>query len=116
DFEEGNAHPIEDWRGHALAGGLYGVHLGGAFFGESMVSRPDAGGTNASKICLVHLVRHMRERGFLLLDTQFRNPHLDQFGCIEIPRRLYLDQLQRALARDVTWGMFPPVRTTPERP
>ncbi|MCA9297325.1 MAG: leucyl/phenylalanyl-tRNA--protein transferase, partial [Phycisphaerales bacterium] len=56
-FEDGNAHSIEAWRGDALVGGLYGVHLGGAFFGESMFSRPDAGGTNASKICLVHLVR-----------------------------------------------------------
>jgi leucyl/phenylalanyl-tRNA--protein transferase len=114
-FASGTAHSIEAWRGETLVGGLYGVHLGAVFFGESMFSRPGAGGTNASKICLVHLVRWMRERGFVLLDTQFWNPHLDQFGCIEIPRRKYLDQLQRALALDVTWGSFTPVRTTPER-
>ncbi len=102
----GHAHSIEAWRDDRLVGGLYGVHVGGAFFGESMFSRPDLDGTNASKVCLVHLVRWMRHRGFVLLDTQFQTEHLEQFGCEEIPRHEYLDRLARAVALDVTWGDF----------
>ncbi len=104
--EEGSAHCLEAWLGDQLVGGLYGVHVGGAFFGESMFSRPDLGGTNASKVCLVHLVGWMRRRGFTLLDTQFGTEHLEQFGCIEIDRRQYLVRLADAVQRDVAWGDF----------
>lgn len=101
----GHAHSVEAWKDGVLVGGLYGVHPGGAVFcGESMFSRPELGGTNASKVCLVHLVNHLRERGFVLLDTQFWNPHVDQFGCVEIPRREYLDQLRAALNLNINWG------------
>lgn len=102
----GHAHCLEAWLDDALVGGLYGVQLGGAFFGESMFSRPARGGTNASKVCLAHLVRWMRHRGFQLLDTQFRTPHLEQFGCVEIRRRDYLSVLAQAVDRDVSWGTF----------
>ncbi|MEE9131308.1 MAG: leucyl/phenylalanyl-tRNA--protein transferase [Phycisphaerales bacterium] len=104
--EQGSAHCLEAWRGDQLVGGLYGVHVGGAFFGESMFSRPDLGGTNASKVCLVHLVGWLRHRGFTLLDTQFGTEHLDQFGCVEIDRRQYLVRLADAVQRDVAWGDF----------
>ncbi|UCD76907.1 MAG: leucyl/phenylalanyl-tRNA--protein transferase [Phycisphaerales bacterium] len=106
--EMGRAHSVEAWREGVMVGGLYGVHLGGAFFGESMFIRPRRGGTNASKICLVHLVRHLLERGFTLLDTQFTNEHLAQFGCLEIPRREYRIRLGEAIGRPVTWGRFTP--------
>ncbi len=82
-----------------LVGGLYGVTIGGAYFGESMFSRE----TDASKVCLVHLVEHLRRRGFTLLDVQFPNPHLEQFGLIELPRRRYLRRLAEAVDRPVTW-------------
>jgi leucyl/phenylalanyl-tRNA--protein transferase len=92
----GLAHSVEAWRDGALAGGLYGVHLGAAFFGESMFHRaPDA-----SKVALVALVERLRRRGFLLLDTQWVTPHLAQFGAVEIPRRQYLRLLAAALSRD----------------
>lgn len=104
--EMGHAHSVEAWREGDLVGGLYGVHIGGAFFGESMFFHPRRGGANASKVCLVHLVRHMIQRGCTLLDTQFNNDHLAQFGCIEIPRREYLRRLGEAIRRPVTWGRF----------
>ena len=85
--------------GMALVGGLYGVSLGGAFFGESMFSVA----TDASKVCLVRLVEHLRERGFALLDTQFSNPHLTQFGLQEVPAKNYLKQLRAAIEMDVEW-------------
>lgn len=106
--ERGNAHSVEAWHDEQLVGGLYGVSIGGAFFGESMFTRPDRGGTNASKICLVHLVRHLTDRGFTLLDTQFTNPHLEQFGCIEISRDSYLEQLAHAIHAPVTWDTKSP--------
>ncbi|CUS57735.1 Leucyl/phenylalanyl-tRNA--protein transferase [hydrothermal vent metagenome] len=90
---EGHAHSIECWDGDNLVGGLYGVALGGAFFGESMFSRA----TDASKIALVHLVAHLLEDGFVLLDAQFHNPHLEQFGLIEIPRQDFKKLLKDAL-------------------
>jgi len=89
----GLAHSVESWQGDRLTGGLYGVALGGAFFGESMFHRV----TDASKVALVHLVRRMRERGFALLDVQFMTPHLRAFGAVEIPRREYLLRLRQAL-------------------
>jgi leucyl/phenylalanyl-tRNA--protein transferase len=91
----GFAHSVEAWEGEQLAGGLYGVTLGGAFFGESMFHRV----TNASKVALVYLVERLRERGFALLDTQFTTEHLKQFNCVEIPRRDYLSRLDAALRK-----------------
>jgi len=89
----GCAHSVEAWEGDELIGGLYGVSLGTAFFGESMFSRK----SEASKLCLVHLVERMRERGFTLLDTQWTNPHLEKFGAIDIPKSEYTKMLRRAL-------------------
>ena len=106
----GHAHSVEAWLPDTtgtqatLVGGLYGVHLGAVFFGESMFSRPDLGGTDASKVCLVHLVAHLRQRGFVLLDTQFSNPHMEQFGIIELPRKEYLRQLAVGIDRSCEWG------------
>ena len=89
----GVAHSVETWMDGHLEGGLYGVAIGAAFFGESMFSRePDA-----SKVALVHLVDHLRRRGFQLLDTQLTNSHLRQFGIREIPREEYLKLLAAAL-------------------
>lgn len=102
---EGDAHSVEAWRDGILVGGLYGVSLGGAFFGESMFCRPDLGGSNASKVCLVHLVERLRARGFTLLDTQMVTPHMRQFGCIEIPARQYLDLLGEAIRQSAHWGI-----------
>jgi leucyl/phenylalanyl-tRNA--protein transferase len=91
----GLAHSVETWRGGALVGGLYGVHLGGAFFGESMFHRA----TDASKVALVALVDRLTRRGFSLLDIQWVTPHLEQFGAVEIPRTEYLSRLAQALER-----------------
>ncbi|MCH2144743.1 MAG: leucyl/phenylalanyl-tRNA--protein transferase [Phycisphaerales bacterium] len=96
-YERGFAHSVEARRDGMLVGGLYGVQVGSAFFGESMFSRPESGGTDASKVCLVHLVERMRARGFMLLDTQFVNDHLQQFGCIEIPAAEYDIMLAEAI-------------------
>lgn len=93
-YEMGFAHSVECWRDGKLVGGLYGVALGGAFFGESMFSRE----RDASKVALVHLVARLRLGGFLLLDTQFVTEHLQRFGAIEIPRDEYRSQLARAIA------------------
>jgi leucyl/phenylalanyl-tRNA--protein transferase len=92
----GFAHSVETRLDDKLVGGLYGVHIGGAFFGESMFHRE----TDASKIALVALVERLRDRGFLLLDTQWQTPHLERFGTREIPRREYLRRLKRAVALD----------------
>ena len=91
--ELGHAHSIEAWQEGKLAGGLYGVAVGGAFFGESMFHYV----TDASKVALVALVEHLRARRFVLLDTQWLTPHLQQFGAIEIPRNHYLRLLRRAV-------------------
>jgi len=101
----GFAHSVEAWRDGQLVGGLYGVSIRGAFFGESMFSRPERGGTDSSKVCLVKLVERLAARGYTLLDTQFVNDHLRQFGCVAIPRADYMQRLQRAIEqRDVMWG------------
>jgi leucyl/phenylalanyl-tRNA--protein transferase len=92
-YELGYAHSVEAWKAGKLAGGLYGVAIGGAFFGESMFHRV----TDASKIALVGLVEHLRKRQFALLDTQWLTPHLRQFGGTEIPRSHYLRLLKRAV-------------------
>jgi leucyl/phenylalanyl-tRNA--protein transferase len=94
---EGHAHSVEAWRGAQMVGGLYGVSLGGAFFGESMFVRPDAGGTNSSKACLAWLVSHLRDRGFTLLDSQYANDHILSLGAVEIPVEEYLERLEAAL-------------------
>ena len=95
----GAAHSVECWQDGDLAGGLYGVALGGAFFGESMFFEV----SNASKVALVHLVRQLRAGGFSLLDVQYSNPHLEQFGVTEIPREAYERRLDRALRQSTTW-------------
>lgn len=89
----GHAHSVEAWEGDELVGGLYGVSLGSAFFGESMFSRR----TNASKICLVYLVERLKDRGFTLLDTQFTTEHLKTFGAVDIPKAAYGVLLERAM-------------------
>jgi leucyl/phenylalanyl-tRNA--protein transferase len=92
----GFAHSVEAWQGSELAGGLYGVTMGGAFFGESMFhTRRDA-----SKVALVHLVQRLRERKYELLDAQAATAHLRQFGCIEISASEYLQRLRQAISRD----------------
>jgi leucyl/phenylalanyl-tRNA--protein transferase len=91
--ELGHAHSVEAWKENRLAGGLYGVAVGGAFFGESMFHRV----TDASKIALVTLVEYLRARNFVLLDTQWLTPHLQQFGGIQISRSNYLRLLRRAV-------------------
>ena len=90
--ELGHAHSVEAWKENSLAGGLYGVAVGGAFFGESMFHHI----TDASKIALVALVEHLRARKFVLLDTQWLTPHLQQSGGIQISRSHYLRLLRRA--------------------
>lgn len=97
--EMGYAHSVECWQDDRLVGGLYGVALGGAFFGESMFYRV----SNASKVALVHLVRQLRDGGYRLFDVQYANPHLEQFGVVEIPRAEYERRLRRALEVDATW-------------
>ncbi len=92
-FLAGNAHSVETWLDGKLVGGLYGVSLGGAFFGESMFHTA----TDASKIALHALVMRMRERGFSLLDTQWTTPHLLTFGTLEIPRTKYMKMLGRCV-------------------
>ncbi len=96
----GFAHSVEAWSERGLAGGLYGVSLAGAFFGESMFHRE----TEASKVALHALVARLRGRGFTLLDTQWTTPHLEQFGAVSIPRRTYLNRLRAALACEATFG------------
>src|SRR5690606_34333875 len=92
-FARGHCHTVEARREGRMVGGLYGVTLGRAFFGESMFSRE----TDASKVCLVHLVERLRERGFVLLDTQFTTGHLTRFGAVDVSRRRYERILEEAL-------------------
>ena len=92
-FQLGFAHSVESWQDGELVGGLYGVSLGGAFFGESMFSRR----TDASKVALVHLIAQLKAGGFILLDTQFTTEHLERFGAITIPRAMYHLRLADAL-------------------
>ncbi len=97
--ERGHAHSVETWRNGELAGGLYGVSLGGAFFGESMFHFQ----RDASKVALVALVGRLREKGFELLDAQASTPHLRTFGCVEIPAVEYMRRLRRALEKDCSF-------------
>jgi leucyl/phenylalanyl-tRNA---protein transferase len=96
----GLAHSVEAWQGGRLAGGVYGVAIGGAFFGESMFHHV----TDASKVALAALVDRLRTRGYRLLDVQWVTPHLERFGAIEIPRRRYLKLLEEALTLDVEFS------------
>ncbi len=119
--EAGHAHSIEAWaqneagRDH-LVGGVYGVSLGAAFFGESMFCQPATrqadgsrhplDGTGASKMCLLALLEHVRLCGYTLFDTQFWNEHIDQFGCEELAGSRYLALLDDAISREAAWGRF----------
>jgi leucyl/phenylalanyl-tRNA--protein transferase len=95
----GAAHSVEVWQDGALFGGLYGVRIGGAFFGESMFSRT----TDASKVALVQLVARLRLGGFTLLDTQFLTAHLARFGAVEVPKGDYKRLLEAAIAVPAQW-------------
>ena len=101
--ETGHAHSVECWQGARLVGGLYGVHLNGAFFGESMFSQV----RDASKVALVHLVARLVAGGFALLDTQFITAHLARMGAVEIPQRDYLDRLEQALRQHGDFHALP---------
>lgn len=98
-FHRGHAHSVEAWQQGNLVGGLYGVALGGAYFGESMFSRT----TDASKVALAHLVARLRRGGFLLLDIQFVTPHLKQFGALSVSRYTYRRLLTGALEQPARW-------------
>ncbi len=91
--QSGDAHSIEAWHQGQLAGGIYGLAVGGAFYGESMFSAK----TDASKVALVHLIEHLNARGFILFDVQFVTPHLEQFGVQEIGHFHFMSFLQKAL-------------------
>ena len=103
-FARGHAHSVECWRDGGLVGGLYGVALGGAFFGESMFS----GATDASKVALVHLVARLKVGGYVLLDAQFVTEHLKQFGAEEISRRAYRRRLAHALKAQADFNRMAP--------
>ena len=96
----GLAHSVEAWKDGILVGGLYGVSLRAAFMGESMFSHA----TDASKVCLVSLVHHLKAWGYLLHDTQFLTPHLQSLGVTEIPRAIYEHRLHQALQKQCTWN------------
>ena len=128
--KHGDAHSIEAWlpthatptptptprmsesasesADHVLVGGIYGVSIGAAFFAESMFSRPHLGGTDASKVCLAHLVAHLRRRGYDFMDVQLRNEHTDQFGVYTVRRAKYAKMLAAAVEKQAAWGPFEP--------
>ena len=108
-FDQGHAHTVEAYRDGLLVGGLYGLQIGGAFFGESMFHRA----TDASKICLVHLVARLRAGGFDLLDSQFTTPHLETLGAVEVPRTAYRHRLAQAIERQATFHPFGPGASVP---
>lgn len=99
----GFAHSVECWDGNRMIGGLYGISIGGAFFGESMFSDV----TDASKVALVHLAARLRSGGYKLLDVQFVTSHLKRFGAVEIPRSDYQDRLTEALSADGNFYSLP---------
>ncbi len=102
-FRMGFCHTVECWQDDKLVGGLYGVHIGGAFFGESMFSNA----RDASKIALVYLVARLKAGGFALLDTQFITPHLQSMGAREIPRDEYHELLEEALKAEGNFQLLP---------
>lgn len=110
-FELGRVHTVEVWREGVLAGGLYGVALGGAFFGESMFHRQ----TDASKVALIHLAGRLAAGGFRLLDTQFVTPHLQSLGAIEVSKEDYRVMLADAVGRDADFLVWPKARTVSGR-
>lgn len=102
-FDSGYCHTVEVYQDNRLVGGLYGVRLRSAFFGESMFHTE----RDASKVALVHLVARLRRGGFTLLDTQFVTAHLAQFGAIEVPRRSYKQMLRTAMDQEADWNVWP---------
>ena len=108
-FDRGFVHTVEVWDGEALVGGLYGVSIGAAFFGESMFHRK----TDCSKIAMAHLLKRLRAGGYRLLDTQFVTDHLRTFGGIEIPREDYELRLADALGHEADWGALDRPPATP---
>jgi len=102
-FRVGHCHTVEAWRDGRLVGGLYGVSLGAAFFGESMFHRE----SDASKVALVHLVARLIKDGFRLLDTQFVTDHLRSLGAIEVPRARYQRLLEAAVTQRAEWRAEP---------
>jgi leucyl/phenylalanyl-tRNA--protein transferase len=102
-FDLGHAHTVEAWQDGRLVGGLYGVRLGAAFFGESMFHTV----TDASKVALVHLVGRLRAGGFVLLDTQFVTDHLARFGAVEVPRERYRLLLDDAVTQSADFYVWP---------
>jgi leucyl/phenylalanyl-tRNA--protein transferase len=108
-FDAGHCHTVEVYDGDTLVGGLYGVSLGRAFFGESMFHRA----RDASKIALVHLVARLKAGHYRLLDTQFVTEHLKSFGAVEVPKRRYHRMLEGALAGDADFGALPVTRPVP---
>jgi leucyl/phenylalanyl-tRNA--protein transferase len=108
-FRRGVAHTVEVWDGPDLVGGLYGLAIGGAFFGESMFHRR----TNASKMAMAHLVERLNAGGFTLLDTQFVTDHLASLGGIEIPRSLYEERLAEALQVEGDWRSWDRMQLSP---
>ena len=111
-FHMGHVHTVEAWQDDRLVGGLYGVKLGAAFFGESMFSTA----RDSSKVALVHLAARLKRGGFRLLDTQFLTDHLAQFGGVEIARDLYAERLDEALAASAQFEAFPEDRARPRQP
>ncbi|MBG84331.1 MAG: leucyl/phenylalanyl-tRNA--protein transferase [Phycisphaerae bacterium] len=107
--ERGLAHSVEAWRDGVLVGGLYGVHLGGVFMGESMFSLPEKGGSDASKVSLVWLVAHLRSIGVSVLDVQFISDHMARMGAIEVPRDEYLQSLMAHRDQHVSWSGWPTI-------
>ena len=102
-FDRGHCHTIEVYADSRLVGGLYGVTLGGAFFGESMFHEA----RDASKVALVHLVARLRAGGYRLADTQFMTEHLSQFGVEEVPRHVYKRRLSEAITVEADWNVWP---------
>ena len=108
-FRRGVAHTVEVWEGDQLVGGLYGLAIGGAFFGESMFHRK----TNASKMAMAHLVERLNAGGFVLLDTQFVTDHLESLGGVEIPRAEYEERLADALHLEADWHAWDKLNISP---
>ena len=96
---QGHAHSVEVWREGALVGGIYGVHLGAAFFGESMFGRE----SNAARVAFLTLAAHLRERGFQLFDSQYLNDHTALLGAVEVPRAAFRDRLAQALHEEAVF-------------
>tara|TARA_B100001059_G_scaffold233441_1_gene273517 strand:+ start:18568 stop:19197 length:630 start_codon:yes stop_codon:yes gene_type:complete len=107
--EQGLAHSVEARREGVLVGGLYGVHLGGVFMGESMFSDPAHGGTDASKVCLVWLVAHLRAIGASVLDVQFISDHMARMGAVEVARDDYLQRLMIHRDQQCSWSGWPSI-------